>query len=67
MYLDRATDSWLDSPDTPTTTTAAIRDLDELQCPNTVEVVMLWPGPLVYIPVGARHSGIDSARYTSVL
>ena len=37
-----ATHRWLELLHTPTAIIAAIRRLEELQCPNTAEVVILW-------------------------
>ena len=40
--LDTVADEWLGLPRTPAKTTAAIKRLRELQCLNTVEVVITW-------------------------
>jgi len=40
--LETATHSWSKLLCTPAKITAAIRRLEELQCPNTAEVVVLW-------------------------
>jgi len=40
--LDTVADEWLELPRTPAKITTAIKRLRELQCLNTVEVVIMW-------------------------
>ena len=64
--LDAATDSWLEFLRTPAKIIAAIRHLEELQCLNTAEVVIMWAWTVGVVDavdhdvgsrLGTRHSG----------